>query len=78
MANSVGNVLGDNDVRKSFDALLVDALPDADLGSLGFGVHSGERSFNYSHSKGQSYKKDSSEMKLKDPLNALVDQLLIP
>ncbi len=67
MANSIGNVLGDNDVRKSFDPLLVDALPDADLGGLGLGVHSGERSLNHGHSKGQSYKKDSSEMKLKDP-----------
>jgi len=56
MANSVGNILGDNHVRKSFHALLVDALPDADLGGLGLGVHTGKRSLNHGHSNGQSYK----------------------
>ena len=57
MANSVRNVLRDDHIRKSFDTLLVDALPDADLGGLGLGVHPGKRSLDHGHSKGQSYKK---------------------
>ena len=54
MANRVGDIFWDDDVRKALDPFLVDALPDADPGGLGLGVHLGERSFDDGHAKGQA------------------------
>ncbi len=54
MADPVGDVLRDDDVRESFDSFLIDAVPDAHLGGLGLGVHLGIRALNDGHAQSQS------------------------
>ena len=54
MANSIRDVVRHDHIWKSFDSFLIDALPDANLGSLGLGIHLGKVAFHNSHSKGQS------------------------